>query len=259
MHANDNAHAYKMVAGSLLWYDDMPRRVVGRKKTRDANAATATYPGRSLIWALVRNVGTPTEPKNIGWGDSTVTGSANSDVNLFKPQTEARTAGTSTMSTTTQLADTYKVTGSITCLVGAKTITEAGLFDTTTLSPSTTIATSSLAAASTSVTLAAASGITTGNYYRQIENECVLVTGGQNTTTETIVRAQLGSTSAAHATGVATTVGGDGGASKNATLGGGTATVTAAQGGSCFAHADFAGVSLSVNDSISFSWADQLS
>lgn len=230
----------------------------GRLRTHDANAATPTQSGRAMLWALVRQVGSPTEPKNIGWGDSAITASANPDVNLFKPQTESRVAGTSTQVSTTQLADTYQVTGSITNLNATKTITEAGLFDTITLSPTTTIGATSLAAAATSVILSAASGISSGNYYRQIENEVVLVTGGQNTTTETIVRAQLGSTSAAHQTGVATSVGGDGGAYKNYTLGGGSATVTAAQGGSMFAHADYTGVVLSPNDSISFTWKDQL-
>lgn len=233
-------------------------RFIGRLRTHDANAATPTFAGRSLLWALARQIGSPTEPKNIGWGDSTVTASANPDVNLFKPQTESRVAGTSSQISTTQLADTYQVTGSITNLVATKTITEAGLFDTITLSPTTTIGATSLAIAATSVTLSAASGITSGNYYRQIENEVVLCTAGQNTTTETIVRGQLGSASAAHQTGVATTVGGDGGASKNYTLGGGTATITAAQGGSCFAHADYTGVVLSPNDSISYTWKDQL-
>lgn len=220
-----------------------------------ANAATATYSGRSIFNNRLKGNGT--EPKNIGWGDSALTGSANSDVNLFKPQTESRTAGTSTLTTTSFLGDTYQVVGAITCLVGAKTITEAGLFDSTTLSPSTTVS-ASMTASATTVTLGAASGIASNNYYRQIEKEVVLVTGGQNTTTETITRGQLGSTSATHASGVATTVGGDGGAGTGGATSGQTATVGAAQGGSIFVHADFAGIALSVSDSISFTFLDTL-
>lgn len=223
-----------------------------------ATAATATYAGRSIIWNRFKGNGT--EAKNIGWGDGStgsVTGAANSDVNLFKPQTEARTAGTSTMTTTSWLGDTYQVVGSIVCAVGAKTITEAGLFDTTTLSATTTVA-ASMTASATTVTLGAGSGIGSNNYYRQIEKEVVLVTGGQNTTTETITRGRLGSTSAVHSSGVATTVGGDGGAGTGGATSEQTATVGAAQGGNIFIHADFAGIALSVSDSIAFTFLDQL-
>ena len=146
-----------------------------------ATAATATFSGRSIVWNRMKGNGT--EGKNIGWGTGGgLTGSANSDVNLFAPATEARTAGTSTLTTTSFLGDTYQVVGSIVCAVGAKTITEAGLFDTTTLSNTTTVS-ASMTAAQTTVTLAAASGIASNNYYRQLEKEVVLVTSGQNTTT----------------------------------------------------------------------------
>ncbi len=233
------------------WIDDTLLDIVG------TNNATGTYSGRSLIWGRVR--GLQTEPKNIGWGDSTVTGSANSDVNLFKPQTETRVAGTSTNILTSQLADTYQVTGTMTCLVGAKTITEAGLFDVqSTLSPTATLTSTLGVATPLSVGLSTTSGFSTGQYYRQIESEVVLVTGGQNTVTETFTRAMLASVSVAHALGVATTVGGDGGAWLNGTLGSQTATVGAAQGGNMVAHADFAGVALSVNDSMAFTWKWQL-
>jgi hypothetical protein len=225
-----------------------------------ANAATATYAGRSLIWALVKGAGSPTEPKNLGWGDSAITASANADVALFKPQTEARVAGTSTFITTSQLADTYQVTGTITCLVGAKTITECGLFDTTTAASFTTIATSSQAAGATTITLTATVGPTSGNFYIQVENEVELVTAGQGATTMTVTRGALGTTSAAHAVGATVTSGADGLANTNASLGGQTATYanTTAKGGSLFAHADFPGIALAVNDSITFTWKDQL-
>lgn len=221
-----------------------------------ANAATATFPGRSILWARMRGLGT--EAKNIGWGTGAQTGSANSNVNLFGPATEARTAGTSTMIATSFLADTYQVTGSIVCAVGAKTITEAGLFDTTTLSPTTTIS-NSLTTASTVITIGSSTGFPgSGNYYNQLLNETVLVTAGQGTATITVTRAQLGSAAAVAASGSAFTLGGDGGANANATLGGQTATVAASAGGSSFAHADFAGIALAVNDSINFTWTDQL-
>ena len=224
-----------------------------------ANAATATWAGRSLIWALVRSAGSPTEPKNLAWGDPTTTASANSDVALFKPQTETRVAGTSTMITTSFLADTYKVTGTLTCLVGAKTITEAGLFDTTTAASTTTVSTVSQSAAATGLTLGATIGPSSNNFYIQVENEVQLVTAGQGTTAVTVTRAQLGSVTAVHATGVTVTSGGDGLANANGATSGQTATgaQVAAKGGNCFAHADFAGVALAVNDSIAFTVTDE--
>lgn len=224
-----------------------------------ANTATATYAGRSLIWAFVKAAGSPTEPKNIGWGQGATTQSANSDVALFGPSTEARVAGTTSLVQTSFLADTYQVTGTITA-TNSKTITEAGLFDTTTASSTSTIATSSQAAAATTITLAATIGPASGNFYIQVENEVELVTSGQGTTTLTVVRAQLGSSSAAHAVGATATSGADGLANTNASLGGQTATYanTTAKGGSMFAHADFAGIALNNNDSILFTWKDQL-
>jgi hypothetical protein len=222
-----------------------------------ANASVVTYPGRSILWSRMKGLGS--EPLNIGWGTSAVTASANSDVNLFAPATETRVAGSSTAITSTQLADTYQVTGTLTCLVAGKTITEAGLFDTTTLSGTTTIASTISTNAQTSVTLGAATGPTTLNFYMQIGNEVVLVTGGQNTTTITFSRGQLGSTAGtSYPVGTPITVGGDGGARANFTLGGQTATVNAAAGGNMFAHADFGGIALNVNDSILFTWKDTL-
>lgn len=222
-----------------------------------ANAAVNTFPGRAILFNRLRGNGT--EPKNIAWGDGTNTASASPNVNLFKPQTEARTVGTSTMTTTSFLGDTYQVIGTVTCAVGAKTITEAGLFDTTTLSPLTTVS-ASMTAAQTTVALTAAIAGTpsSGRYYRQLENETVLVTAGQSTTTETIVRGRLGSTSAVHSSGVSTSIGDDGGTATGGGTTEQTATVGAAAGGAIFAHADFAGISLAVSDAIAFTWTDQL-
>lgn len=221
-----------------------------------ANASVATYSGRGIIWNRLKGAGT--EPKNIQWGDSAVTASAAADVNVFKPQTEARVAGTSTMMTATQLGDTYQVTGTVTCLVGAKTITEVGLFDTTTASPTTTVAVS-LTASATVVSIGSVSGFpTTGNYYAQIEGEVVLITGA-NATSLTGTRGRIGSTSAVHSSGVPFTLGGDGGAGSGGATSEQTATVAAASGGNGFIHADFAGIALAVSDSINFTIRDQLS
>jgi len=199
-----------------------------------------------------------TEPKNIGWGIGTPTGSANSDVNLFAPATESRVAGTSTMVSTSFLADTYQVVGSITCLGALKNITEAGLFDSVTNSPTSSLIAAVASASATVFSLGATIGPASGNFFAQLGNEVILVTGGQNTAVLTGVRAQLGSAAgASYASGTPFTVGGDGGANANAGLGGASAAWTAALGGSMFAHADFAGVSVNVNDSINFTFRDQ--
>src|SRR5215472_283231 len=169
-----------------------------------ANASVATVTGRTIIWR--RMTGAGTEPKNIKWGTAIpstggattpVTASAAGDVALFAPATEVGVAGTSTIVNTSAawvLGDTYQVTGTLTCLVGAKTITEMILSDTTTLSGTTTIATSSQSSGATTVTLTAGANLpTAGNFYIQVENEVELVTGGQNTNTLTVTRGALGS------------------------------------------------------------------
>jgi hypothetical protein len=202
--------------------------------------------------------GLMTEAKNIGWGTSSTTASTYSNVNLFQPATEPRVAGTSSYASPAfaQLGDTYQVTGSITCSTGAKTITEVGLFDTTTSSTSTTIS-NSLAVGTTVITFGVNPGPTVSNYYIQVLNETMLVSGA-NSTTLTVVRGQLGSAAGTQASGSPATIGGDGGAFANGGLGGQNATVGAAQGGDMFIHADFAGVALNVNDSISFTITDTL-
>ena len=233
-----------------------------------ANASVATVAGRTLLWSRMRGSGT--EPKNIKWGTAIpstggattpVTASAASDVALFGPATETGVAGTSTIINTSAawtLGDTYQVTGTLTCLVGAKTITEMVLSDTTTLAGTTTIATSSQAAAATTITLTAGANLPSpGSFYIQVENEVELVTSGAGTNTLTVTRGVLGSTSAAHAIGVPVTYGGDGGASAVG-LGGQTSANAASEGGNNFCHADFAGIALNVNDSILFTVKDQL-
>jgi hypothetical protein len=212
-----------------------------------AYAVTNTYPGRSIMWNRMKGAGA--EPKNLKWGTGGgFTGAANPNVALFAPATEAPVAGTSALLTTTGLADTYQVIGTITCAVAGKTITEEVWSDSLTLSSTGTLA-STLTAAATSMTLGAALGITASNFYAQIGNETVLVTGA-NSATLSISRGQLGSTSATAAVGTPVTIGGDGGAGTGGATSGQTATVGAAQGGNIFVHADFAGDALNVNDSL---------
>lgn len=219
-----------------------------------ANASINTYSGRSIMWNKVRGSGN--EPLNIGWGDSAVTSAINSNVNLFKPQTENRTAGTPTLTTTSFLADTYRVIGTITA-TAAKTITEAGLFDQISLSNTTTVSVS-MTNSQTNISIGSVSGFpTTGNYYAQIENETILVSGANNTSL-TIVRGRLGSTSATHVSGTPFTIGGDGGASGSGATSEQTAAFAASNGGSMFAHADFGGIALASGDAIAFTWLDTL-
>jgi len=221
-----------------------------------ANLAVATFSGRSIIWNRIKGNGT--EPLNVGWGtQATTTGSVSGNVNLWTPATEARTSGVSSLISTTQLADTYKVIASITCAVGAKTITEVGMFDTSTLSTTTTLA-ASLTASATSITFGANPGPTSGNYYIQLSNNETVLATGANSTTLTVSRGALGTTSAVASSGTAATIGGDGGAYATGSVGGQTASVPASLGGSCFAHADFAGIALNVGDSISFTITDTL-
>jgi hypothetical protein len=221
-----------------------------------ANAGSVTFPGRSLLVSRLK--GNMSEPLNIGWGTGTFTGSTNANVNLFTPATEARTAGTSSGITTSYLADTYQVTGSITA-TAAKTITEVGLFDTSTLSPTTTLAATATAGA-TSITLGAAGTLPgANNYYVQMNGETMLVTAGQGTTLVTVTRGQFNNAAVSGASGASVTLGGDGGARVSWTLGGQTASVPAASGGDCFAHADFGGLSLNSGDSILFTITDQFS
>lgn len=213
-----------------------------------ANVATLTFSGRTMAWLKYK--GTGAEAVFGQWGDSTVTAAANANVNCFKPQTEARATGTTSLATTTFLGDTYKNIVTITCLVGAKTITELALFDSATASSTGTLA-ASLTASATSMTLGAVPGVTAGNAYMQVENETILATLA-NSATLTVTRGRLGSTSAVHASGVPVTIGGDGGAGANGATSEQTATINAAAGGNCFLHADHAGVGLAVNDSIAY-------
>lgn len=231
-----------------------------------AVSTVATFAGRSIIWSRMKSAGA--EAKNIQWGTGsglvngaiTLTGSASANVNLFTPATEARTAGTSSILSTTQLGDTYQVTGTVTCTTTGKTITEAGLFDAATpVSPTTTI-TNSLASGTTVLTLGTSLAGNVGNYYAQVGLETVFVTGAAALSL-TVTRGVLGTTATAWAVGTPITVGGDGGAGVGASPGPQTvaaAAMLATFGGSIFIHADFAGIALNVNDSISYTFSDTL-
>ena len=228
-----------------------------------AVATVATFAGRGIIWNRMKGAGA--EAKNIGWGTGSgqtftqlITGSASANVNLFAPATEARTAGTSSILTTTQLGDTYQVTGTVVCAVGAKTITEAGLFDAASpVSPTTTV-TNSLAAGTTSLTLGNSLAGAAGNFYAQLGYETILVSGAASTTL-TVVRAQLGTTATAWAAQVPITMGGDGGGAGWTTSQTVNSTsITGSWGGNLFIHSDFSPISLNAANSISFTFSDTL-
>lgn len=85
-----------------------------------------------------RMLGSGTEPKNIGWGTAAGT-AAVANTTLFtetaldlSTTSGTRPAGTSSRVTTTLTNDTYQVTGTLTAS-GAGTVTNAGLFDGTTI------------------------------------------------------------------------------------------------------------------------------
>lgn len=229
-----------------------------------AVATVATYPGRGIIWQRMKGLGA--EAKNIQWGTGSgttisgtvVTGSAGQNVNLFTPATEARTAGTTSIISTTSLGDTYQVTGTVVCAVGAKTITEAALFDTATPVSLTTTVTNSLAAGTTLLTLGTSLAGNVGSYYAQLGLETVLVVGAAATSL-TVTRGVLGTTATAWAAATPITMGGDGGAggwTTGQTVN--STSFTGLYGGNIFIHADFAGIALNINDSISFTFTDTL-
>ncbi len=223
-------------------------------------ANVVTWSGRSIIVGKLKALGT--EPLNVGWGigaTAVVNTSAISDVNMFNPATtESRIGGTSSIlsTNTTALADTYQVVSTLTA-GGARVITEVGLFDSnTSLSPQCNLASAlaiSTGILSIGATTTSAFPAASNNYYAQIDNEVVLVTSGQATSSLTITRGQLGSANATHTVNSIFIASGDGGAhAANASIGGETWIPTGANGGSMFVHADFAAINLSLNDSIQF-------
>lgn len=89
-------------------------------------ADAVTNGGRKVITHRIKADGTYNEPKYIAWGTGAGT-AAVTDTALFTASAEARTAGTSSIVTTTVTEDTYQVVGTITSLSN-QTITEVGLF-----------------------------------------------------------------------------------------------------------------------------------
>lgn len=85
-----------------------------------------TDAGKAIVTNRIKGSGT--EPSYVAWGTGAGTAAA-ADTTLFTEASEARTAGTSTRTTTTVADDTYKVTGTITVAGAGKTITNVGLFD----------------------------------------------------------------------------------------------------------------------------------
>jgi len=73
-----------------------------------------------------------TAPTYIGWGIGT-TGAAVTDTALESAGAEARTNGSKAKTTVTVSNDNLQITGTVTCAGAGKTITEAGIFDASTL------------------------------------------------------------------------------------------------------------------------------
>jgi hypothetical protein len=204
------------------------------------SAVVVTSKGRDV--ATARFIGaTPTqaEPKVIAWGTGNAadTIASVSDIGLFSESAEARVTGTSSQVTTTTTSDTYQVTGSITAS-GVRSITEVGLFDSTTKPFSTTWSVVPTTTAGTTGTLAAAYTPANGTLI-QSGTEVMTVTAGTGTTSVTVTRGTNGSTAIAQTNGWAATTGNAPGSS---------ATV----GGTCFVHGDFTAVALNTSDSIAF-------
>lgn len=225
-----------------------------------AYATTSTFAGRGIIWSRVCG-STSAAPVNIQWGTGfggALTGSANANVNLFGPATEGRVAGTASIITTTNLGDTLKVVGTVICASAGKTITEMGLFDAISpVSPTGTLS-ASLTASATSMTLGATLGPTTGNFYAQVGNETILVTGAA-TSILTVARAALGTTASIAAVSTPVTMGGDGG--NNGWTTGQTVpstSISSSYGGNMFIHSDFGGIVLNPNDSVAATFSDTL-
>jgi hypothetical protein len=219
-----------------------------------ANTVKIVSKGREVISGrMIGSSPTQAEPLNIGWGTGGVgTGSpytaALTDVNLFGPAAEARTAGTSSQVTTTSTNDTYQVTGTITSLSG-QTIAEVLLSDSATKPFSTTVASgaSTVIGSSSNTSMnVAASYAPANNTYVQVDTEVMKVTAGTGTTSLTVTRGQNGSSA------ISTIAAAD-----IVVLGNppGTATANA----TTFVHATYTGLALNTNDSIAFTIQVQIS
>lgn len=210
-----------------------------------------TRTGANVMVDRLRTTATySTEPKNIAWGTGgtgteTAGGAppfaaAISDVAMFQEAAEARTAGTSSITTTTFTNDTYTVTGTITSL-SAQTITEMGLFDSTTKPAATTLASPAIAATgTTTLNLASASGFATVYPYDIQVGVEVMQVSNLTGVAITMSRGANGSTAqSVIPIGEIITQGVAGGQ-------------TVIAGNVCFLHASFTGLALNTSDSIAF-------
>jgi len=191
------------------------------------------------------------EPLFMGWGTGGVgTGSpytvAITDVAPFAEgpagDYSSRITGTSSLVTVTTANDTYQVTGTITASTG-ETIAEMFLADSATRAPATTVAAGAGtvigSATNTSMNVGSAAGFPgSGTYFVQVDGEVMQVTGGQGTTTWTVVRGANGSTASS-------TI-----AAADKVTGGNAPGSTAVSGGSVFTKATFTGLALNSGDSI---------
>src|SRR6185312_7740195 len=200
-----------------------------------------TSKGREVVASrMIGASPTQAEPKVIGWGVGAVN-AAVTDVALQQEAAEARVTGTSSLATTATTNDTYQVAGTITS-ASNQTVTEAGLFDSTTKAPATTLSAAITTTGQTTINVTSAAGFPgSGNYQVQIDSEVLTVTGGQGTTTWTVTRGQNGSTAATHSSAAVIT-------------GGNAPGSTAVTGGTTYAKSTFTGLALNTGDSIAFTF-----
>lgn len=200
-----------------------------------ATTAVLTSYGRTVVTGSLN--GTSANISDVAWGVGTPTASV-SDVGMFKESSESRVAGTKSVVTTTTSNDTIQVTGTITA-GGSETISEVGLFDSTTKPASTTWATAPTTTSGTTGTLTSGTGFASGAYAQDQSGEVMLFGTVSGTSVSAITRGANGSTATTSANGNEITAGTNPGGS-------------AVTGGQLFMHASFTGLALSSGDSIAF-------
>jgi hypothetical protein len=94
-----------------------------------ATVALKTKAGLTITANRIKGSGT--EPKYLGWGTGTTAATIN-DTGLETAAAESRTEGTSSIVTTDNTDDTYRVSATLTCAGAGKTISEVALFDAST-------------------------------------------------------------------------------------------------------------------------------
>jgi hypothetical protein len=218
-----------------------------------------TRTGASMIMDRFFNLaGTKygTLPADMGWGLGGNSGNAGfglgagsaatSDVGLFHEAPEARiTPSGSSLTTTVFSEDTYQAVGTITAGT-AETISEMGLFNTTTKPFSSTVTGGAAVASTSGTTLTIAANYTPANStFIQVDSEVLQVLTGSGGTSLTVARAQNGSTAFGSIATADVITAGDGP--------GGTAISE-----QLFLHASFTGLALNSGDSIQFTASAQL-